>query len=341
MTNRQRTERLVSVIIPVYNVEKWLDECVQSIVGQSYDELEIILVDDGSTDSSGARCDAYASRYWNVSVIHKLNGGSSSARNAGIDAASGRWLLFCDSDDMLCDIDCIKKLVDYATKYELDLVRFECRQVDENLKPLSIATKDKSQLTDRVLTNLELIKYAIDGEWFTCLYLIDKDVIGDLRFEEAQTYMEDTDFFARLLINPLRCGYLDEVMYLYRHRAGSLAFTLREDQLVCLACLSDLLYEYSTRIAEPLHSAYYRKLSVMMYYYMLQTLAKSHFYASRKELINRLHINELHDRVYRRLIEADIDTKYKIFINPAPRLGVRLLYVKDRLMERLKELRKR
>ena len=153
MTNRQRTERLVSVIIPVYNVEKWLDECVQSIVGQSYDELEIILVDDGSTDSSGARCDAYASRYGNVSVIHKLNGGSSSARNAGIDAASGRWLLFCDSDDMLCDIDCIKKLVDYTTKYELDLVRFECRQVDENLKPLSIATKDKSQLTDRVLTN--------------------------------------------------------------------------------------------------------------------------------------------------------------------------------------------
>ena len=166
-------------------------------------------------------------------------------------------------------------------------------------------------------------------------------MIGDLRFEEAQTYMEDTDFFARLLINPLRCGYLDEVMYLYRHRAGSLAFTLREDQLVCLACLSDLLYEYSTRIAEPLHSAYYRTLSVMMYYYMLQTLAKSHFYASRKELINRLHITELHDRVYRRLIETDIDTKYKIFINPTPRLGVRLLYVKDRLMERLKEWRKR
>ena len=78
-----------------------------------------------------------------------------------------------------------------------------------------------------------------------------------------------------------------------------------------------------------------------MYYYMLQTLAKRYFYVSRKDLINRLHINELHDRVYRRLIEADIDIKYKIFINPAPRLGVRLLYVKDRLMERLKEWRKR
>ena len=92
-----------SVVVPVYNVEKYLRECVDSILAQSFEDFELILVDDGSKDSSGAICDEYAQQDARVKVIHKENGGQSTARNLGIEAAKGEFAIFLDSDDMICD----------------------------------------------------------------------------------------------------------------------------------------------------------------------------------------------------------------------------------------------
>lgn len=100
----------VSIIVPVYNVEKYLDKCVQSLVNQTYKNIEILLIDDGSTDLSGAICDGYARRYDNIRVFHKPNGGVSSARNSGIEKASGIWIMFVDGDDWL-DLDAIEFLL--------------------------------------------------------------------------------------------------------------------------------------------------------------------------------------------------------------------------------------
>ena len=94
----------ISVIVPVYNVEKYLDNCINSIVNQTYDNLEILLVDDGSKDNSGSLCDEWALRDNRIKVIHKQNGGASSARNAGLDAATGEYIGFVDADDYI-DID--------------------------------------------------------------------------------------------------------------------------------------------------------------------------------------------------------------------------------------------
>ena len=91
----------ISVIVPVYNVEQYLPRCVESILAQTYENLEILLVDDGAKDGSGAICDAYARQDERVKVIHKENGGLSSARNAGIDASTGEYLSFVDSDDWI------------------------------------------------------------------------------------------------------------------------------------------------------------------------------------------------------------------------------------------------
>ena len=91
--------KLVSIIVPVYNVEQYLRRCIESILSQTYHNFELILVDDGSTDSSGAICDEYALADERIHVIHKPNGGVSSARNAGIDTAKGEYILFVDSDD--------------------------------------------------------------------------------------------------------------------------------------------------------------------------------------------------------------------------------------------------
>lgn len=113
---------LVSVIVPAYKVEKYLDKCVESIVEQTYKNLEIILVDDGSPDNCPSMCDSWAQKDSRIKVIHKENGGVSSARNAGIDAAEGEFIGFVDSDDWL-EPDMYECLVENALKYDADISR--------------------------------------------------------------------------------------------------------------------------------------------------------------------------------------------------------------------------
>ena len=111
----------ISVIVPVYNVEQYLPRCVESILAQTYENLEILLVDDGTKDNSGAICDAYARQDARVKAIHKKNGGLSSARNAGIDAATGEYLSFVDSDDWI-EPDMYEKMMALMEKYSVRLV---------------------------------------------------------------------------------------------------------------------------------------------------------------------------------------------------------------------------
>ena len=115
---------IVSVVIPVYNVEAYLCECVDSVINQTYKNLEIILVDDGSTDSSGKICDDYAEKDERISVIHQKNGGLSAARNAGLDKASGEYIYFLDSDDYVAD-NTLESLITIAEKDNSDIVFFD------------------------------------------------------------------------------------------------------------------------------------------------------------------------------------------------------------------------
>ena len=106
----------VSVIIPVYNVEKYLDQCIESVVSQTYKELEIILVDDGSKDTSGALCDKWAAKDNRIKVIHKQNSGPAATRNMGTKAATGSWILYLDSDDWYENDNLIDTLLSFADK---------------------------------------------------------------------------------------------------------------------------------------------------------------------------------------------------------------------------------
>ena len=94
-------DKLISIIVPVYNVEKYVAECIESIIKQTYQNLEILLIDDGSTDNSGKICDKYAEKDKRIKIIHKENGGVSSARNLGLDLAQGEYIAFIDSDDFV------------------------------------------------------------------------------------------------------------------------------------------------------------------------------------------------------------------------------------------------
>ncbi len=111
----------VSIIVPVYNVEKYLDECMKSILGQTYSNLEVVLIDDGSTDSSGNMCDNYKAQDDRIVVIHKPNGGLSSARNAGMDIATGDYLIFVDSDDII-SLNMVSEMVKKADETGAQIV---------------------------------------------------------------------------------------------------------------------------------------------------------------------------------------------------------------------------
>ena len=121
---------LISVIIPVYNAENYLDACVSGVLAQAYGELEILLIDDGSTDGSGATCDAFQARDPRVRVIHKKNGGASAARNAGLRAATGNYVFFLDSDDSIVP-EAMEKLLANAKQNESDIVFFDAYTMEE------------------------------------------------------------------------------------------------------------------------------------------------------------------------------------------------------------------
>ena len=123
---------MVSIIIPVFNVEKYLDRCVKSLVNQRYENLEIILVDDGATDDSGMLCDMWTKRDHRIKVIHKQNEGQGIARNDGMNISKGEYFCFIDSDDYLDSDTAISSLVDAAEKEQAEIVVFGLKKIAAN-----------------------------------------------------------------------------------------------------------------------------------------------------------------------------------------------------------------
>lgn len=113
----------LSVIIPIYNVESYLKNCLESVINQTFGDLEIILIDDGSPDHCGEICDEYAKRDSRIRVLHKQNEGLPSARNDGINMATGKWIAFVDSDDWL-ELDIYEKAIEAGNKYDVDILLF-------------------------------------------------------------------------------------------------------------------------------------------------------------------------------------------------------------------------
>ena len=116
---------MISVIVPVYKTEEYLERCVNSILNQTYKDIELIIVDDGSPDKCPAICDTFAQMDERVKVIHKVNGGVSTARNAGLEIATGDYIAFVDSDDYI-ELDMYEKMISKAVEYDCDVVMCDC-----------------------------------------------------------------------------------------------------------------------------------------------------------------------------------------------------------------------
>lgn len=212
---------LISVIIPVYKVEQYLDRCVQSVLRQTYKNIEIILVDDGSPDSCGAMCDQYAANYSNVICVHKPNGGLSSARNVGMQNANGAYVGFVDSDDWISD-DMYEHLLQIAKKNNAEAAQIAYRFVSSEKDLIS-------QPVERVVAYKEkdILQYymssttAAPGNYTVWRCLFKKDVLAGLLFREGKVN-EDIDFKYKALAKCSTFVVSNQVKYFYFKSTGSL-----------------------------------------------------------------------------------------------------------------------
>lgn len=186
---------MISVIVPVYNVEKYLQRCVNSLLAQTYTDYEIILVDDGSTDSSGQICDHYATLDPRIRVIHKPNGGLSSARNTGIDVCTGDYICFIDSDDYINDnmLECMNKCIS-DNHAEICMCGYSI--VEEHNRAVHSITfnESRSYSTDEIFR--EVIIPLKTAAWNK---LFSRALIGENRFPDGRIHGEDLVFFLKII----------------------------------------------------------------------------------------------------------------------------------------------
>lgn len=211
---------LISVIVPVYNIAPYLDKCVESLLAQTFENIEIILVDDGSTDGSSKLCDKYKKLDKRVKVIHKENGGVSSARNEGLEHASGNLIGFCDGDDYV-EPNMYKTLYDNMTETDADISHcaFQYVKKDKTIKFYGTGKKESMNRTKGVC---ELI-YGNYIEPSVCSKLYKNSVIEDLRFDADLKFNEDVLFNVEAFMNAEKTIYEDVVLYNYVSREDSAA----------------------------------------------------------------------------------------------------------------------
>ena len=198
-------DRLVSVVVPVYNSEKFLARCVSSILKQSYSELELLLIDDGSTDLSGKICDEFAALDNRVRVFHKNNEGVSVARNVGIEMSRGAYISFVDSDDWI-EIDFLKEMVSSAIEHNSNIVVGGYRTV------WNYKTKCHRLKTANIITNL---KYIIQGDFFVWQNLYKANFICKYKFCSNISYGEDYIFLVDVFTDTKAVSFVPCQLYNY------------------------------------------------------------------------------------------------------------------------------
>ena len=218
-----------SIIVPVYNVEEYLEKCVNSILRQNYRDYELILVDDGSTDNSGAICDrilAENKENFNIRVVHQENKGLGGARNTGIDVATGEYLFFIDSDDTIVD-STLEDLSDYIQNNDVDILTFDIVKVDENGNQLYFIYGSSQGET---VSTTDENKALILTEHSACNKVIRRSLFTDknIRFPERLWFEDLATIFK--LFPYAKMGYINKAYYVYLERTGSIMNSAKCDK---------------------------------------------------------------------------------------------------------------
>ncbi len=212
-------DELISVIVPIYNVEKYLRACIESIINQTYKNIEIILVDDGSPDKCPNICDNYKKNDKRIRVIHKKNGGLSDARNAGIDNVSGKYICFVDSDDYI-EIDYIEKLYNSLKKNNTKIAQCGINYVDENNKLIKSIGYSREQVKSGRNMLLDINDFHEVENTVVWNRLYDISLFKNIRFPFGKIH--EDEFVTYLLYYENNVSIINDNLYNYRQTPNSI-----------------------------------------------------------------------------------------------------------------------
>lgn len=324
----------ISVVVPVYNTEKYLVQCVESIQAQSHSHFEILLVNDGSTDDSGSLCDELMRTDNRIRVFHKANGGASSARNVGIRQATGQRLLFMDSDDFYASTT----LFEHLLTFDVDLVCFNYCKMNDNTKKIGapkIAFKETlSGNTDEDLLLLTQSNAYADS---ACQKCVKTDVIKDNDVYFAEGLLgEDIEWNAKLMPWINSVAFLDGEYYVYRMIDGSASHTRTQKQLMDIFSILDwICRRQHPRLAQAVFLRAYYTYAAFNY---CTTLVNIRF-------VDKQYLNEnlAHCKKYKWLLQYDGFGQVKLVHWAVRLLGLRmaswLLHTRSAMVRRRYALR--
>jgi glycosyltransferase involved in cell wall biosynthesis len=217
MTTSDIKQPLLSIIVPIYNVEEFLEECINSILIQEFKDYELILVDDGSPDGCGEICDDYAAKDSRIKVIHKTNGGLSSARNAGIDIAQGSYLSFIDSDDFISSDYYLGNMQYLLSHQEVDMLVAQVCHYDK------VNNKTGYNSAKLLSSRKGILEYMFSADYIASAWIniYRSEIFKELRFPEGRIY--EDGFVLPRIAEKINMLYLSNMgIYYYRHRDNSI-----------------------------------------------------------------------------------------------------------------------
>ena len=265
----------VSVIVPVYNVEKYLDKCLTSLVNQTLKELEIIIINDGSTDNSQKVIDKYSKKYKNIIAITKENGGVSEARNLGLEKATGEYIGFIDSDDWI-EPNMYELMYQKAITENFDIVACDTQAI-YNDKKVYIS----SNIKDDNVSNKELMIDAYAVIWNK---IYKKELLNDIKFKKGMNFCEDVEFLYMIYSKVKKIGVIKEPLHNYLQREGSLTYVYDKKLYKLIEAMDDVLEYYKKN---KLLDKYYDEIEYTYARYLYATFIKRMSKTRNKEEFNK------------------------------------------------------
>lgn len=318
----------LSFIVPVYNVAPYLRMCVASLLSQdiSKDEYEIVIIDDGSTDSCPEICDEYNRMFENIQVIHRENGGLSAARNSGIKVAKGEYVCFVDSDDYWRH-DVLGGLMDQIERDKLDVLRFRLQYVNpegEVYNPYKGDPFKGNDYSEIPTDGVSFLNNRMSTACYAWTFILKKELLDGCLFTPG-IYFEDTDWTPRMLCKAKRVASTNKIVYNYLQREGSITNAVNrskqkkvlDDKMRLIRTMQQQAMELSQSGRD---NKWYQRMIVATVVSVIETISIS-FYDSRKEYLSQL--KELNTFP---ILSYSMKTR---LINLSPRMAVELIHIKN------------
>lgn len=272
---------LISIIVPIYNVENYLVECIESIINQTYENIEIILVNDGSTDRCGEICDYYKKKDFRIKIIHKKNGGLSDARNAGLNIAKGKYVGFVDGDDWISKT-MFENLYNCCKNFDTSISTCGRIIVNDNITQKRKFESEAKVISSEKALDEILLGKSMDVAMWDKLYNIN--LFDDIRFPVNEKN-EDIAVFYKLIDKVNEVSHCGTCEYYYRNRPGSITKLKysEDDSKVIFKNLYELEYFLKMKYPNLIYS--YNRYRVMNIYYLLNKYIKCIGVEKRKEYL--------------------------------------------------------